>query len=109
MHIQNSFNVKVTCPFCNKPTKKTLEYVSSTLVYHPLTFDENGNIMSDEHLDGNQYHWQCLECGGTFVSDSQGNIISKTPSQPLSIVSISAESLQNNSCIANDDSLIVKL
>jgi len=107
--MENLFSAKVTCPFCNKPTKKTLEYVLSTLVYHPLTFDENGNIVSDEYPDSNRYHWQCIECGGTFVSDSHGNIISKTPSQPLSIVSICAESLQNNSCITNDDSLIVKL
>jgi hypothetical protein len=110
MSVQTLFaSAKVICPFCNKPTKKTLEYVSSTLMYYPLIFDENGNIIPDEHPDGGQYYWKCLECSGTFISDSQGSIISKTSSQPMSIVSISAESLQNNSCIANDDSLVVKL
>jgi len=78
---ENPFQIKVTCPYCNKPTKKEQLSCTSTLVYQPLMYDENGNLIPPENSSNtSRYTWRCLECGNTFVTDGKGNILSKDSS-----------------------------
>jgi ribosomal protein L37AE/L43A len=65
---ENSFQPKTICPFCNKPTRKQLISVLNSLVYHPIIYDEDGNLITPDIQDNNQYTWQCLECNKIFVT-----------------------------------------
>jgi ribosomal protein L37AE/L43A len=83
---ENPFQIKVTCPFCNKPTKKEQLSLSSTLVYQPLIYDENGRLVPPENSsNSSRYTWKCLECGNTFVTDDGGNILSKNSSTSVNV------------------------
>lgn len=53
------------CPHCEKPTKRTGGTTSSTCMYFPPTYDENGvNINPDRNMSTIQMY--CLECTNSF-------------------------------------------
>jgi hypothetical protein len=86
---ENPFQIKVTCPYCNKPTKKEQLSLSSTLAYQPLIYGENGNLIPPENSsNSSRYTWRCLECGNTFETDGKGNILS---TDSLTSVNVSFE------------------
>ena len=106
---ENPFQIKVTCPYCNKPTKKEQLSCTSTLVYQPLMYDENGNLIPPENSpNSSRYTWRCLECGNTFETDSKGNILSAdSPSSVIVSFKLQTDD-QQLYLSTNDDDLNIK-
>jgi hypothetical protein len=101
---ENPFQIKVTCPYCNKPTKKEQLSCTSTLVYQPLMYDENGNLIPPENSSNtSRYTWRCLECGNTFETDGKGNILSKDSSSVKVSFELQTEHQQLYLTTNNDD------
>jgi len=60
------------CPYCKKPTRRTVGSSSETLMYFCPIYDKEGN---NTNPDRNTLttNWQCLECGKSY--QTKGNYV----------------------------------
>jgi len=60
------------CPACKKPTKRSPGAASQTLMYFPPIIDENG-INTNPDRNWRTEQWTCLECGKTYIYETNGD------------------------------------
>lgn len=49
------------CPHCQKPTRKEIGLSTTTLMYCPITVDEQGKVISEDYNTSTD-EYKCLEC-----------------------------------------------